>query len=69
MATMLSIAIDSKVAAGAATRRAERTELAAMLLQIVQELGATTTTSNAILRHRDGSTASGSWTYTPVAAS
>jgi hypothetical protein len=69
MATMLSVTIDSKVAANAATRRAERTEICAILEQICQEIGATSATSNATLRHRDGSTAAGSWTYTPVAAS
>jgi hypothetical protein len=47
-------------------RRGERTELAAMLEQIVRELQPTLATSNGSLRHRDGSTAAGSWTYTPV---
>jgi hypothetical protein len=66
MATMLSITIDSKIAASVVDRRGERTELAAMLEQIVRELQCTLATSNATLRHRDGSTAAGSWTYTPV---
>ena len=66
MATMLSITIDSKIAASCVDRRGERTELAAMLEQIVRELQPTLATSNGSLRHRDGSTAAGSWTYTPV---
>jgi hypothetical protein len=63
---MLSITIDSKVAANVVDRRGERTELAAMLEQIVREMQCTLATSNGSLRHRDGSTAAGSWTYTPV---
>ena len=68
MATMLTITIDSKVAGvNAVSQRVERTELAWMLSDIARQLVSTNALSNPSLRHRDGSTAAGSWTYTAIA--